>query len=197
MTVQESRHDAHHDLTWLAGALARAVFLRLNASSRVRRALEHLAACDLSLHDEMPSPALAPACRWLPEALTAALRGAEEAAMALAAAHEHLAWRAVPDVAPARAAATAQVAGAKGPLLCRRGRLRLLLTAPQARMPLRDDDAPANTSQLLFVLAGEAAWRDEHGALRHVLPADGAIMPAGTHIMSVSPTPLLAAVLRA
>ncbi len=190
MTIQPRQHDAHHDLTWLIGALARALFVRLDGGGQPLTALRRLAACDFSAPPRQVTHAIAPACRWLPEALAAALLTAEEVAMALAAAHEHLCWRQAPEAAPAKAAASAAVLGMDAPLPWADGSLRMLLTAPQARLPFC-----ASSTTLLLTLSGEAAFRDAHGALRHAPAGEIAMLPAETHLMSVARAPLLAALL--
>ena len=111
--------------------------------------------------------------------------------MALAAAHEHLRWQRVETTSPQGMAAIAPVAGARGPLHSSQGNLHLLLTAPQSRLRLA-----AASPGLLLTLSGEAAFRDEHGALRHIPAGETALLPAATHVMSASRTPLLAACLR-
>ncbi len=172
MTIQHLTDDAHHDLTWCAGALARALFARAEAHEAVLPALEKLAACDFSAPLKQVRPALARPCRWLPEALTAALAHAEELTMALAASLEHLHWRA-PEAERGEDWAVASLLGPQGPLASAEGGVEVLVAGPGVTARCERDRT------LLFVLAGEARVRDEHGALRHV--------DAGAVAVSVAP----------
>ncbi|GEM_PF-4399322 len=207
MTLQERHNDARDHLTWLIGALARALFRHAEHDATVMGALQRLAACSpgaaplTSASNEAAGRADArkhhahriEACHFLPQAAVDALRHAQEAAMALAAALEHLRWQAM-----GSAAAIAEVAGPEGRLLCNDAALRLLITAPGCRPPisaLRLPGAAADEAPVLFVLSGAAHVQDVHGALRHV--AAGQALQAGSHALQADENaPLLACLLR-
>ena len=199
MTLTEQRHDAHHDLTWLTGALARALFERAQDDAPTMAALQRVASCDFTAPLAGIRPGKAEACRWLPEAAIAALQEMEEPAMALAAALRHLSWRALP--CAVGEAALADVLGTDGPLCCATGGLAVLIAAPDSDITLPGEsfgvrattDPQAARPALLFVLAGEAAYADEHGALRHAGAGEIAHV-AGERLRSGT-EPLLAAVL--
>lgn len=182
MTIQHTARDAHHDITWLIGALARALFERADACEAVIPALERIAGCDFGAPLMPVSPSLAHACRHLPQAAIAALAVAEEPAMALAACLEHLPWR-----DGAADWAMADVLGPDGPVLHDAARLRLLIAGPGETVPLAAET-------LVFVLAGAADIRDVEGALRHLKA--GMAHPAHDVLRNArADTPLLAAVI--
>ena len=191
MTIQHHLHDAHHDLTWLAGALARALFARADAHEVVLAALERMAECDFSTPPVRLRPALADACRWLPETLTVAFGHAEEMALALAAAMEHLHWR------PLRKdgdGAVARVVGTEGPLVCARARVDILVAGPGTVVPWTE-------RSLLYVLAGRVRVAEEHGIFRHLSAGDVALVATGENngdrggLSVAEQKPLLAALL--
>ena len=173
--------DAHHDLTWLIGALARALHARRDVHSAILPALERMAGCDFNAPAAaMPAPRLAAACRRLPEAVMAALPVAEEVAQALAACIEHLSWR-----GDGAGWAVAEVLGPEGPVRCANGGIRVVIAAQDAVAPVADE------RHLLFVLAGRAGYRDANGALCHV-DAGGVADVGGHELRASSSTPLLA-----
>ena len=176
--------DAHHDLTWLIGALARALHARRDMHSAILPALERVAGCDFNAPLADTAPRLAAACRRLPEAVVAALPVAEEVAQALAACIEHLDWRG--DDAQW---AAAEVLGPEGPVRCANGGIRLVIAAQDAVAPVADEQ------HLLFVLAGRAGYHDMHGALRQ-LDAGGVAVVGGHELRACSSAPLLAVLLK-
>ena len=185
MTIQQATRDAHHDITWLVGALARALFERAETCGAVLPALEKVAACDFNAPLASLSPMLTPACRGLPEATIAALEVSEEAAMALAASLEHLRWQ-----GNGEKWAAAQVMGPEGPVRHGQARLAMLVAEAGASVPLGE------TAPLVFVLSGAARIMDETGALRHLAP--GEVRAAhGGEVMVAGERPLLAAMLDA
>lgn len=180
MTIQHAARDAHHDLTWLIGALARALFDRAAKCADAMPALEKIAGCDFDAPLASVRPSLAHACRHLPQATIAALEVVEEVAMALAACLEHLPWR-----EGTSDWAMAEVLGPDGPVRHDSSRLRLLVAGPGATTPLAEET-------LVFVLAGMADLRDPQGALRHVRA--GMAHVAQDMVTNAQPdTPLLAA----
>ncbi len=189
MTIQHLVDDAHHDLTWFIGALARALFARAHAHEAVLPALERVASCDFSAPLTPLSPRLSAPCRLLPEALTLALAREEEMALALAASVEHLRW----DTPNGEDWATATVLGENGPVRSAQARVDVVIAAPEARAL-----APLNPA-LLFVLCGGAEVRDRLGALHHVRAGEVQLarglqdMPA--EIRADGTTPLLAVML--
>ena len=177
------RESTHHDITWLVGALARALYERVEDCAAVLPALEKVATCDFSAPLASVQPALTPACRLLPQAAIAALETAEEAAMALAASLEHLRWQ-----GNGETWAAAQVLGPDGPVRHGQARMAVLVAAPGAVMPLGD------AAPLAFVLSGAAQIIDEHGAIRHL--AAGEVRTAhGGAITAAGEAPLLTALL--
>ncbi len=183
MTIQQATRDAHHDITWLVGALARALFERSETCGAVLPALEKVAACDFNAPLASLSPMLAPACRGLPEATIAALEVSEEAAMALAASLEHLRWQ-----GNGEKWAAAQVLGPEGPIGHRQARMAVLVAEAGVVAPL------GNTTPLVFVLSGAAQIVDENGALRHLAP--GEVRAAhGGELAVTGERPLLAVML--
>ena len=180
MTIQQTARDAHHDITWLIGALARALFARADQCEAAIPALERIAGCDFGAPLTSLRPALADACRHLPQATIAALVVAEEPAMALAACLEHLHWR---DAGADWA--IADVLGPEGPVRHEAARLRLLVAGPGETVPLAAET-------LVFVLAGAAEIHDAVGARRHL--EAGAAHPAHGDLRNTrSDAPLLAA----
>ena len=181
MTMLQATREAHHDITWLVGALARALFERADACAEVLPVLEKVAACDFNAPLAPVTPALAAACRHLPQATIAAMQTAEEVAMALAASLEHLCWQ-----GSGTAWAAAQVMGPDGPVRHGQARLAMLVAAPETGVPL------GNTAPLVFVLSGTARILDENGAIRHLSP--GEVLPAhGGELAAAGDHPLLAA----
>ncbi len=179
MTVQQAARDAHHDITWLIGALARALFARADDCAAAVPALEKIAGCDFNAPLAPVTPSLGHACRHLPHAAIGALEVAEEVAMALAACLEHLPWR-----DGEGDWALADVLGAEGPVRHDSAGLRLLIAGPETTTPLAEE-------ALVFVLSGAADIRDAEGALRHLKA--GEAHPAREAIMNAQPrTPLLA-----
>ena len=183
MIIQRTTQDAHHDVTWLVGALARALFERAETCDAVLPALEKLADCDFDAPLAPAAPALAPACRHLPQATVAAMETAEEAAMALAAALEHLRWR-----GERTAWAAAQALGPEGPVRHTEARLAMLVVEAGASVPLGE------TTPLVFALSGTAEIEDENGATRHLAPGEVGVAHGGT-LMVAGAQPLLAALL--
>ncbi len=183
MTIQQAKHDAHHDITWLVGALARALFERADACDGVLPALEKVAACNFDAPLAPLTPALAPACRHLPQAAIAAMQTAEEVAMALAASLEYLRWQ-----GNGEAWAAAQVMGPDGPVLHGQARMAMLVASPGAGVPL-GESAP-----LVFVLSGAATITDENGAMRHLSAGEVRTAHGGT-LTAAGEAPLLAALL--
>lgn len=181
MTIQQAGRDAHHDITWLIGALARALYARADDCAAVVPALEKIAGCDFNAPLASISPALTHACRHLPQAAIAALEVAEEAAMALAACLEHLPWQ-----DGGTDWALAGVLGPEGPVRHDAAQLRLIIAGPETAVPLEEE-------ALLFVLSGAAEIRDAGGALRH-LKAGMAHLAHGEIRNREPRAPLLAAV---
>ena len=180
MTIQQAARDAHQDITWLIGALARALFKRADDCDAVLPALERIAGCDFNAPLAPVTPALGHACRHLPQAAIGALKVAEEAAMALAACLEHLPWR-----DGDADWALAEVLGPEAPVRHMEARLRLLIAGPEVTVPLQEN-------ALVFVLSGAADIRDADGALRHLTA--GEAHPAKGEVKNAQPrTPLLAA----
>ena len=181
MTIQQTTRDAHHDITWLVGALARALFQRAEDCEAIIPVLEEVADCDFNAPLAPVRPSLAHACRHLPQAAIAALEAAEEVAMALAACLEHLPWR----DGEADWAVT-DVLGPDGPVRHDSARLCLLVAGPGTTVTLDGEGV------LAFVLAGAADITDAAGALRHLRA--GMAHPARGDIRSAhSRVPLLAA----
>ena len=183
MTIQQATRDAHHDITWLVGALARALFERADACDAVLPALEEVAACNFDAPLAPLMPSLAPACRHLPQAAIAAMKTAEEVAMALAASLEHLRWQGNEE-----AWAAAQVMGPDGPVRHAQARLAMLVAAPGAGVPLGE------TAPLIFVLSGTARVIDENDATRHLSAGEVRTAHGGT-LAAAGEAPMLAALL--
>ena len=183
MTMQQAARDAHHDITWLVGALARALFERAEACTAVLPALEKVAACDFNAPLAPLTPALAPACRHLPQATIAAMQTSEEVAMALAASLEHLHWQGSGAVW-----AAAQIMGPDGPMQHDSARMAMLVAEAGAEVPLGD------TAPLVFVLYGTAEIIDGNGALQHLAAGEVRTAHDGK-VAALGEQPLLAALL--
>ncbi len=188
MAVAELLRETHEHLTWLTGALARALMARAETHAGIVPMLQRLAACDFSSAmvadgDGGALPAeLAP---HLPQALLAALEEAQEVAMALAAAQEHLRWRRAQD-----GAAMAEIVGPRGALRCARGHLRLLLAAPAC--PL---NGASCGNALLLLLAGNGGLTAPTGNpvwRQRITPGTAMELP-GDMLLRVEGEPLLAA----
>ncbi len=193
MTLPAHRHDAHHDLTWLIGAVARTLFVQAHDDAAVMDALHGIAACNFDDQPIRSKRRMAAACKWLPVAAVEALEVAEEPAMALAASLQHLDWQPLP--ATDGEAARARVLGAAGPLNCPRAALSLLICEPGASATLpRDNGREEPHARVLFILAGEVAFTDAHGARRHARA--GKVVPwHGETCRSSGKDPLLAVLL--
>ena len=179
--------DIHHDVTWLIGALARGLMGRAR-NPGVLEMLGRLSECDFSQErlTNIP-PASAPACAHLPEAVTAALKEAREAASAIAAASEHLPWRAAGD-----GAALARVLGEEALMEAERAAVTLILLAPGASIEI----AARRRDALFFALTGPSRWRSEGAALLALAPGQTLFVSSGHAVRASTPdTPLLAAMI--
>ncbi len=180
--------DIHADLTWLVGALARDLMAR-GRNPGVVDMLARLSQCDFgprALRRETTGRAPCPA---LPEAITEALGEAEETAMAIAAAQEHLAWETI-----AAGVRRAAVLGPRGPLRAERTSLSLLLAEPGAEL----HEAPEGRDGLFFLLAGPSRWRTQGGTLLAMRPGQTLFVSSGHGLrMKNGSAPLLAAALHA
>ncbi len=177
--------DVHHDMTWLIGALARDLMAR-GRNPGVIEMLARLSACDFSRKavGNIP-PASAPACRFLPEAVSASLHVVRETATALAAAAEHLPWR-----ARGEGAAEAHALGARAPLRARAAEVSLFLMEPGGRMRLE----PSARDALFLALTGPSRWRTEGAALLALEAGQTLFVSSGHGVrIQAGRTPLLAA----
>ena len=183
MTVHTPQRDAHSELTWLVGALARALMQRAEKHVGVVPALHDLAQCDFTARalragGERGEQSAPEALRYLPEAVLAVAGQRRELAMALAASQEHLRWREADE-----GVLLAEVVGAQGALHCDVARLRVMLMAPGASA-----GGAVCSGHLYFHLSGAAeltapvrnpVWRETFrpGAV-HELPDDMALRAA-------------------
>lgn len=156
MTLHVTRDEIHADLTWLIGAIARAVHGCCRDNPGVLFMLHALAEADLSTGALKPLPQKsARACSHLPLALARLLAEQEEVAQALAGAWEHLRWRDL-----ASHVAEAPVVGSDGPFVSARVSLSVLVLGEGARYPWPVEQ---DRSRLHVALLGRMNWTVENG----------------------------------
>ncbi len=174
MTLHVSTYEIHADLTWLIGAIARAVHRTCRDNPGVLPMMQALAEADLSTSALKPLPQrTVEACAHLPLALARLLADQEEVAHALASAWEHLHWQ---DLSPH--IAQAPIVGHEGPFVSERVSLSVLILGEEGRHSWPVD----SEHHFLHVgLLGRMAWTVEDG-MRLMMQAPMSLYVQAGHV---------------
>jgi hypothetical protein len=162
--------DVHRNVTWLVGAIARALFRDHNEAPGVGETLARLAGQDLSAGALVePEPRRLSACRHLPELAAHAMMVADDVAAAIAACEESSNWlqnaNYTGDTGPGgdmEDYAYCELIGPTGFFAGDDFLLGLMIVGPERIYRDRLHKAP----ELYWLLTGPSDWSHAHGPYR-------------------------------